>query len=43
MRGDILSRYRAYAIGRQWGWLSADDVRETENRTSSGRPRARNT
>jgi HK97 family phage portal protein len=32
MRGDILSRYRAYAIGRQWGWLSADDVRETENR-----------
>lgn len=32
MRGDILSRYRAYAIGRQWGWLSADDVRETENK-----------
>lgn len=31
MRGDLLSRYRAYAIGRQWGWLSADDVRRTEN------------
>lgn len=32
MRGDMLGRYRAYAIGRQWGWLSADDVLETENR-----------
>ena len=31
MRGDILSRYRAYAIGRQWGWLSADDVRGFED------------
>ncbi len=31
MRGDILSRYRAYAIGRQWGWLSADDVRVKDN------------
>lgn len=30
-RGDIHSRYRAYAIGRQWGWLSADDVREWED------------
>ena len=30
LRGDILSRYQAYAIGRQWGWLSADDVREKE-------------
>lgn len=31
LRGDIASRYRAYAIGRQWGWLSADDVREWED------------
>jgi HK97 family phage portal protein len=31
LRGDILSRYQAYAVGRQWGWLSADDVREREN------------
>lgn len=31
LRGDLLSRYQAYAIGRQWGWLSADDVREKEN------------
>jgi len=31
LRGDIASRYGAYAIGRQWGWLSANDVREKEN------------
>ncbi len=32
LRGDIKSRYEAYAIGRNWGWLSADDVGEMENR-----------
>ncbi len=32
LRGDIKSRYEAYAIGRQWGWLCADDVLELENR-----------
>ena len=31
MRGDIRNRYAAYAVGRQWGWLSADDIREKEN------------
>ena len=31
LRGDLKSRYDAYAIGRQWGWLSPDDVREFEN------------
>ena len=31
LRGNIQSRYGAYAVGRQWGWLSADDVREKEN------------
>jgi HK97 family phage portal protein len=31
LRGDIASRYAAYAIGRTWGWLSANDVREFEN------------
>lgn len=31
LRGDIESRYKAYSIGRQWGWLSADDIREREN------------
>ncbi|MGW1662930.1 phage portal protein [Streptomyces microflavus] len=31
LRGDTLARYQAYAVGRQWGWLSANDVREKEN------------
>ena len=31
LRGDITSRYSAYAIGKQWGWLSSDDIRELEN------------
>jgi HK97 family phage portal protein len=31
LRGDIQSRYAAYAVGRQWGWLSADDIRAWEN------------
>jgi len=31
LRGDMESRYKAYAIGRQWGWLSANDVCELEN------------
>jgi len=31
LRADTESRYRAYAIGRQWGWLSANDVRRREN------------
>lgn len=31
LRGDIKTRYDAYSTGRQWGWLSADDVRELEN------------
>lgn len=31
LRGDIKSRYDAYAVGRQNGWLSANDIREMEN------------
>lgn len=31
LRGDTVNRYQAYAVGRQWGWLSANDVREKEN------------
>ena len=31
LRGDIKSRYDAYAIGRQNGWLSANEIRELEN------------
>jgi HK97 family phage portal protein len=31
LRGDIKSRYDAYSIGRQHGWLSANDIRALEN------------
>ena len=31
LRGDIATRYAAYAIGRQWGWLSTNDIRTREN------------
>lgn len=31
VRGDIKSRYDAYAVGRNWGWLSVNDVRRLEN------------
>jgi HK97 family phage portal protein len=34
LRGDIKSRYEAYAIGRNWGWLSINDVRRMENQNS---------
>lgn len=31
LRGDTESRYKAYLIGRQNGWLSANDIRGLEN------------
>lgn len=31
LRGDIETRFNAYAQGRQNGWLSANDIRELEN------------
>jgi len=36
LRGDSESRNKAYAVGRQWGWLSANDVLEMENRNPIG-------
>jgi HK97 family phage portal protein len=36
VRGDIQTRYRSYAIGRQWGWLSINDIRAMENLNSIG-------
>lgn len=30
LRGDLPSRYAAYAVGRQWGWLSVNDIRRLE-------------
>lgn len=31
LRGDIVARYGAYAQGRQWGWLSVNEIRKLEN------------
>lgn len=31
MRGDYKSRMEGYAIGRQNGWLSTNDIRDLEN------------
>lgn len=31
LRGDQASRAVSYATGRQWGWLSANDIRELED------------
>ena len=31
LRGDTDARYKAYSIGKQWGWLSSNDIREKEN------------
>ncbi len=40
LRGDYQSRMNGYAVGRQNGWLSANDIRELENlNPHSGRSR----
>jgi hypothetical protein len=31
LRGDLKSRYEAYAIARNWGFLSANEIRDREN------------
>jgi HK97 family phage portal protein len=31
LRGDLLTRYKAYMLGRQGGWLSPNDIRRKEN------------
>ncbi len=31
MRGDMKARYEAYRVGREWGWLSPDEIRAWEN------------
>lgn len=31
LRGDTGTRYGAYAVARQWGWLSVNDIRRFEN------------
>lgn len=36
LRGDIKARFAAYAAGRQWGWLSVNEVRRLENMAPIG-------
>jgi HK97 family phage portal protein len=38
LRGDMKTRFAAYAIARQWGWYSANDIRakEDENAIEDG-------
>lgn len=31
LRGDTVTRYQAYAVARQNGWMSANDIRKLEN------------
>ena len=31
LRGDTASRFASYAVGRQWGWLSVNEIRALEN------------
>lgn len=31
LRGDTATRYGAYAIARQWGWMSANEIRHAEH------------
>jgi HK97 family phage portal protein len=32
LRGDLKTRFDAYAVARNWGWMSANDVLELEDR-----------
>jgi HK97 family phage portal protein len=31
LRGDMKARYEGYRIGREWGWLSSNEIRGWEN------------
>ncbi len=37
LRGNQGDRYNAFAIARQWGWLSANDIRRMENMNPIGK------
>lgn len=36
LRGDVKSRFMAYSLGRQWGWLSVNEIRALENMNPIG-------
>ena len=38
LRGDFATRMNGYAVARQWGWLSVNDIRRLENLKSIGAP-----
>ena len=31
LRGDLKARYEAYRVGKEWGWLSTNEIRSFEN------------
>lgn len=37
LRGDLATRYNAYSIGKQNGWLSTNDIRRMENMNTIGK------
>ena len=36
LRGSLKERYEAYRIGREWGWMSANEIRQKENESPIG-------
>jgi len=36
LRGDLLTRYQAFAIARNWGFLNVNEIRRLENLNSIG-------
>ena len=36
LRGDIKTRFEAFALARQWGWLSVNEIRRIENMNGIG-------
>lgn len=36
LKGETVQRFSAYATARQWGWLSANDIRDFENQDGIG-------
>lgn len=36
LRGDLKTRYEAYAKGREWGWLSVNDILRMERKNGIG-------
>ena len=37
LRGDLKSRYEAYGLARQWGFMSVNDIRRLENMPNIGK------